>query len=63
MLLTVTVRDEAALHAGMEDVNQATIEIRDGQAVLAGPMVRHIRLHAPLSLPQRRDLISQHLPE
>ena len=42
VLQIVTVHDKVAWHAGMEDVNQATIAIRNGQAVLAGPMVRQI---------------------
>ena len=35
----VSVCKAAALAAGVEDANQATIEIRDGQAVLGGAVV------------------------
>ena len=35
----MTVNHGPALHAGLEDVNQHTIEVRNGQAILAGPMV------------------------
>ena len=35
----VSVCEAAALAAGVEDANQATIEIRDGQAVLGGAVV------------------------
>ena len=31
--------EAGAMAAGMEDANQATIEIRDGQAVLGGAVV------------------------
>ena len=37
--LGVYVCEAAALAAGVEDANQATIEIRDGQAVLGGAVV------------------------
>lgn len=37
--LGVYVCEAAALAAGVEDANQPTIEIRDGQAVLGGAVV------------------------
>ena len=38
--LSLMDTDKAALHAGMEDVNQHTIEVRNGQGLLGGPVVR-----------------------
>lgn len=46
----------------MEEDNQATIEIKDGQAILAEPLVRHSCRTAPEHLIWHAWFLQHHIP-